>query len=420
MGWHLNCSLVVMFRRFALLFFVCCASLAFGGLDLERLKRIDVLMEGWIEAGKFPGGAVLISEGDEVVKFSCYGAVDGGDKPVTEQTLYRFFSMTKPVTVAAALILYERGEFLLDDPINLHWPEMSKLRVYKGVEDGEMLTAVPDAYPTVMDLMMHTAGFYYAYSDHPAHQKLKSIDIPQSGASISEVALLIADSPLLFEPGERWNYGYSQHVLAGFVEHVAQEPYGDFVQREILGPLGMQDTGYYLEPSDADRLMGVFKLGEDGKYTDYPETLSWLDSERVTWGGTGLVGSAKDYWKFTQMLLRGGEFNSARILSKASVEFMLSNRFPSEKLPYEAPGSPYERFAKGYGFGLGVKVMVDPTEAGNLTSIGEAGWSGAASTYFWVIPEHDLVVMFLTQNRSYLEIQPLSEYVKAAVYQSLD
>ncbi|MGB0372535.1 MAG: serine hydrolase domain-containing protein [Opitutales bacterium] len=388
-------------------------------LNSDRLDRIDGMMEAWIEEKKFPGGAVLISQGGDIEKFSTYGTMDGASQPVEEDTLYRYFSMTKPITVAAAFVLYERGAFLLDDPINELWPEMEKLRVYVSGEGENMVTKVPDSYPTVLDLMMHTAGFYYAYSDHPAHMKLKSLELPGVGASISEVALMIADAPLMFEPGAQWSYGYSQDVLAGLVEYLAGEPYDAFVRRELFEPLGMDDFGYNVAPGNLDRLMNLYVLNEAGEYAEKTEDISWLSEDRVTWGGTGLVGDARGYWRFARMLMQGGKWKGKKILSKASVDFMLSNHLAEDELPYEAPGSPYERFAKGYGFGGAVKVMVNPELAGNLTSVGEAGWSGAASTHFWLVPEHDVVIIFFTQNRGYLEIQPLAEKVKAAVYQSL-
>ncbi|MEM8868735.1 MAG: serine hydrolase domain-containing protein [Verrucomicrobiota bacterium] len=285
-----------------------------------------------------------------------------------------------------------------------------------------MVTKPVERAPTVRELMMHTAGFYYAYSDHPAHIKLREIGIPSSGSTIAEASIRIASSPLLFEPGDRWNYGFSIDILAGLVEHVASESFDSFIQREILDPLKMLDTFYQVPPEKARRLLDLYNFDQEGvlMQIEAGETSEYLEYDRVTWGGTGLVGSAMDYWNFCRMLMLGGEFNGSRILSPASASYMLTNHFSKDKLPFEAPGSPYARFAKGYGFGFGVKVMLDPSENGNPVSVGEAGWSGAASTHFWLIPEHDLIVMFLTQNRGYLEIQPIAEKVKLSVYHSLE
>ncbi|MEM9025619.1 MAG: serine hydrolase domain-containing protein [Verrucomicrobiota bacterium] len=388
-------------------------------LDPNTLGRIDGMMEGWIAEKKFPGGAVLISQGDQIRKFSTYGTIDGVDTALDADTLYRFYSMTKPVTVAAALILYEQGAFLLDDPIDQLWPEMKKLRVYVSGEGDSMVTKVPDAYPTVRDLMMHTSGFFYAYSDHPAHRALMEIELSEADVSISDVALKIAEVPLLFEPGERWNYGLSQDVLAGLVEYLSGQRFGSFLSNEIFEPLGMDSFGHLSQIVDTASLMTLYTLSEDGEFVEMGSDERWIADPRIEWGGSGLIGTAEDYWRFARMLMQGGELEGKRILSSASVHYMLSNHLTDSQIPYEAPGSPYERFAKGFGFGLGVKVMMNPNLSGNLSSVGESGWSGAASTHFWMIPEHDIVVIFLTQNRAFLEIQPLAEMVKVAVYQSL-
>ncbi|MEM7673629.1 MAG: serine hydrolase domain-containing protein [Verrucomicrobiota bacterium] len=370
-------------------------------LDQNALSRIDGMMEGWIAEKKFPGGAVLVSQGDKIQKFSVYGTMDGVDKSVDSDTLYRFYSMTKPVTVAAALVLYERGAFLLDDPIDQLWPEMKKLRVYVSGEGDSMVTKVPDAYPTVRDLMMHTSGFFYAYSDHPAHQALMAVELSEAEISISDVALKIAEVPLLFEPGERWNYGLSQDVLAGLVEHLSGQNFGSFLSDEIFGPLGMDSFGHLSQILDTTSLMTLYTLGENDEFVQMDNDERWIADPRIEWGGSGLIGTAGDYWRFARMLMQGGEFDGKRILSSASVNYMLSNHLSDSQIPYEAPGSPYERFAKGFGFGLGVKVMMNPDLSGNLSSVGESGWSGAASTHFWMIPEHDVVVIFLTQNRAF-------------------
>lgn len=388
-------------------------------LDEARLSRIDPLMEAWIEEGLFPGGAVLVSQGNDILMHATYGTTDGIVAPVSEETLYRMFSMTKPITVAAALVLYERGDFLLDDEIHTLWPEMKKLRVYVSGDGDSMVTKVPNHYPTVQDLMMHTAGFYYAYSDHPAHKALKTLDIPKTGASISDVALQIAEAPLLFEPSSQWNYGYSQDILAGLVEHLAGEPYEEFLAREILEPLGIEDIGYTVPEAKQHHVMDLFKLGEDGSYMQIPEDTPFADADPVAWGGTGLVASAEAYWTFTRMLMQGGTWEGKRILSPTTVDYMLSNHLAEALLPFEQPGSPYGRFAKGNGFGLGVEVRMQPELSENISSIGEASWSGAASTHFWMIPEHDIVVIFLTQNRSFLDLLPIAERVRVSVYQSL-
>jgi CubicO group peptidase (beta-lactamase class C family) len=329
--------------------------------------------------------------------------------------------MTKPVTVVAALILYERGYFLLDDPITELWPELGDIQYYVSGEGEDMVTARADPAPTVRQLMMHTAGYFYPFGAHPLHQELRKNPFPENGVSISNVALQIASHPLLFKPGERWNYGFSLDILAGLVEYLAKEPFDKFVQREILDPLDMKDTGYYIPPEKAGRLMDNFNFDDNGRLTvvEKASDSSQLKKDPVTWGGTGLIGPIADYWRFCRMLLQKGTYQGARILSPLSVEYMLMNHIPEEELPYEPEGTPFYRFSKGYGFGLGVKVMVSPSESQNLGSKGESSWSGAASTYFWVVPEHDLAILFFTQNLGYLRVQPTMESIRIAVYQSL-
>ncbi|MEM7790813.1 MAG: serine hydrolase domain-containing protein, partial [Verrucomicrobiota bacterium] len=365
--------------------------------------------------------SILVSSGTTVLKKESYGTADGEAKPVEKDSLFRLFSMSKPVTVVAALILHERGEFFLDDTIDILWPAMRDLQVYESGEGDEMITKRVTRAPTVRELMMHTAGFYYPYSEHPAHQKLKSIDLPKNDAGIEKVSELIASSPLLFEPGARWNYGYSTDILAGLVEHVSGKPFDAFLREEILDPLGMLDTFYQVPADKANRLLDLYNFDDEGKLTRIEKAAEsqHLSDNPVPWGGTGLVGTINDYWRFCRMLLQDGELDGIRIISSASANYMLTNHLTDDEIPFEAPGSPYGRFAKGYGFGLGVKVMIDPSINGNPVSIGETGWSGAASTHFWLIPEYDLVVMFFTQNRGYLKIQPLAEQVKLAVYHSL-
>ncbi len=390
-------------------------------VDPERLNTIDVLIAQAIDEGLIPGASVLIAQGESIEKFTQYGTMDLAQKPVKEDTIFRLYSMTKPITNVATLILYERSAFFLNDRIDTLWPAMKDLQIYESGSGDEMVTRPVEKAPTVMDLMMHTAGFYYPWDGSSPNQELGAEGLPSHGQSIVEVSERIAKYPILFEPSERWNYGYSHDILAGLVEYVSGVPFDEFISQEILEPLGMADTAYQVSSGDVDRLMNLYELDDNGRLSlmETGAESEYLKPDPVSYGGSGLTGTALDYFQFCRMLLSGGKHNGARILSTPSVDYMLQNHLREDQLPFNDPESPYGRFTMGNGFGLGVKVIMDASEQGNIGSPGEAAWSGAASTYFWVVPEHDITILFFTQNRSYLAVQPLAEKIRLAAYHAL-
>ena len=397
-----------------------------AGMDPARLERVDAHFRRYVDDGRLPGWLVLVTRRGQVVHLGTYGRRDvEGSKPVEIDTIFRLYSMTKPVTSVAAMMLYEEGGFELKDPVSRYIPSFGDVRVYRSGSALNPLTEPATEPVRVWHLLTHTSGLTYGFHHAtPVDAMYRAGGFEWGsppGADLAECCDRWAGFPLLFQPGTEWNYGVSTDVLGRLVEVVAGMPLDRFFAERIFAPLGMADTAFWVDGADVERLAALYAPGRPGSPPVRIDQMGSAALQRPAClsGGGGLVGTAADYHRFTQMLLRGGELDGTRLLGTRTVEYMARNHLPG--------GADLERFGRplfaettydGVGFGLGFSVVMDPVKNKVLSSAGEFAWGGAASTAFWVDPAEELTVVFLTQllpSSSY----PIRSQLKQLVYQSL-
>jgi CubicO group peptidase (beta-lactamase class C family) len=379
------------------------------GLDPARLERLDRHFARYVDHGRLPGWLIAVSRHGRVAHVSAYGArdVDAG-LPVESDTLWRIYSMSKPVTSVAAMILYEEGGFELTDPVSKYIPAFADVRVFAGGSDIKPLT-VPATEPIrVWHLLTHTAGLTYGFLRvHPVDAIYRAKGFEWGSPRDLDLAGCCeawAGLPLLFQPGAEWNYSVATDVLGRLVEVVSGQSLDQFLADRVLGPLGMADTAFWADADQAPRLGPLYTPGAEGKAVrmDAFGKAAYRPPQFFS-GGAGLVSSAADYHRFTQMLLHrpdspAGELDGVRLLSPRTVAYMTRNHLPGGA-DLESFGRPLfaESPLRGSGFGLGFAVVFDPAAAKTLTSPGEFSWGGAASTAFYVDPAEQLTVTFFTQ-----------------------
>jgi CubicO group peptidase (beta-lactamase class C family) len=400
------------------------------GLDAQRLLRIDRHFARYVDDGRLPGWLVAVSRRGRVAHVSCYGARDlEAGLPVEPDTLWRIYSMTKPVTSVAAMILYEEGAFELSDPVSKFIPAFAGVRVYAGGSDQRQVT-VPATEPVrIWHLLTHTSGLTYGFIRvHPVDALYRAAGFEWSvpaGMDLATACDAWAAFPLLFQPGTEWNYSVATDVLGRVVEIASGQRLDDFLAARILGPLGMTGTAFYADDEGAGRLAALYTPAAGGK-------AARLDSlgrvarrpPRLNSGGGGLLSTAADYHRFLHMLLGtsespAGELDGTRLLGPRTVAYMARNHLPGG-LDLEAFGRPLyaESPFAGVGFGLGFGVVIDPVRSRCVCSEGELTWGGAASTAFWIDQREELAVTFYTQ------LLPSSTYrirpqLRQLVYQAL-
>lgn len=382
-------------------------------ISAERLKRVDQVMGEYVSAGKLPGVVYAAARAGHKPRIGVVG-------PYQEDSIFRIYSMSKPITVVAVLMLFEEGRFLLGDPVARFLPEFAELSVL-GV-DGQRRPS--EQVMTIKHLLTHTAGLAYEGYETPLSQLYSDAELWAS-PDLDEFVRRAASLPLAFEPGEQWGYSIAMDVLGVLVERASGQPLDDFVKQRIFDPLGMVDTGFYVPPSKKNRFLPLFsRQGNGMKLTDPVAGSAYLAPETVPFGGSGLVSTVDDYLRFTQMLLGQGQLDGERLLAPSTVELMLMDHLPAswgkEKLPEAWIARTENRNGSldlGLGFGFGGYVITDVAANSVPGSAGTYAWGGAASTYFFVDPQSQLGGVFLTQlwpSDSY----PLRAQFRALVYQS--
>jgi CubicO group peptidase (beta-lactamase class C family) len=375
------------------------------GLDPERLARLDRCLDDYVADGRHQGSLVVVTRGGKIAHVSQRGERDHeAGLAVEPDTIWRIYSMTKPITSVAAMILYEEGALSLTDPVAKFIPSFDDLRVYrKGLAAAPV--TVPASEPMlVWHLLTHTAGLTYWFQfANPVDEAYRlagfGFEAPE-GYDLGACCDAWASLPLLFEPGAEWNYSVATDVLGRVVEVASGQALDEFFARRILDPLGMNDTGFAVPEAELSRLATLYfhdpQTGKAGP-NPTPDPIS-ARKPRILAGGHGLASTAADYHRFTQMLLRRGELDGVRILSPRTVDFMATNHLPGNATLTEF-GRPLVDLVinDGYGFGLGLSPLVDPIAAKTLSRPGEYRWGGAAGTEFWVDPSEELTVMFFTQ-----------------------
>ena len=396
------------------------------GLDAERLARIDRHFARYVDDGRLPGWLIAVSRRGRLAHVSAYGRRDvESGAPVTEETLFRIYSMTKPITSVAAMILYEEGAFELKDPVSRFIPSFADMRVYRGGPPHAPVTEPATEPVRIWHLLTHTSGLTYGFHhQHPVDAIYRAAGFEwgaPTGADLAECCDRWAALPLLFQPGRGWNYSISTDVLGRVVEVASGQSLDRFLRERVFEPLGMRDTSFGTPPGDLHRLAAL--------YTTHPGTPSLMRFDvmgeaartvpQFLSGGGGLVSSALDYHRFTQMLLRGGELDGARVLGPRTVAYMGQNHLPGGR-DLEAMGQSTfaESSFEGVGFGLGFAVVLDAAGNRVLSSPGEMAWGGAASTAFWVDRREELTALFFTQllpSSTY----PIRSQLRQLVYQAV-
>jgi len=411
------------------------------GISSDRLERLDAWLEDQITKERLVGCSLLLARHGGVAYFNSTGQADiETGKPFQEDTIVRIYSMTKPITVVAAMMLYEVNHFQLDDPVYIYIPEFRNMQVWKG---GDLTNTEPAKQPiTIRHLMTHTSGLTYGFMQaNPVDARYRElkIELPTDAADLAEWVERAATIPLICQPGSQWNYSISTDVLGRLVEIWSGESLAEFFKNHIFEPLKMIETGFNVIENKRERFASLYTPSwdaslasvnqpsspdaqKDRKGTKLQESAAkspYLNSAKIFAGGGGLISTMSDYSRFCQMLLNKGELDGQRLLGKKTVEYMLKNHLPDNK-DMAAMGQPTwsETTYEGIGFGLGGAVVLDPVKAQTIASVGEYHWGGAASTFFWLDPQEDLYVVFLTQLMP-SSAYPIRRELRARIYQTL-
>jgi len=393
------------------------------GFDGERLARIDrFLAERYIEPGLLPCALLLVARKGELVHRCVLGHASlTSRKRLEENTIFRIYSMTKPVTSIALMMLAEEGRISLDDPVARWIPSWREQTVYRAGQPGAFVARPVEAPMRVIDLMRHTSGLTYGFQNRTSvDAAYRSLRLDAFDAeSLEALVEGLAGVPLEFSPGTSWNYGVSTDVVGHLVSLASGLPFDEFVRTRILVPLGMHDTDFHVPESKVARFAECYVRSATGKLA--PAQLgSFLAPPRAPSGGGGLVGTAADYLRFCEMLRGGGELAGVRLVGPKTLAFMRINHLPGGRniADLASPGMFAEAAYQGMGFGLGFAMVTDPARYGVTASPGEFSWGGMASTAFWVDPVEDVSVVFMTQlmpSSSYPIRRELRTMVNAAI-----
>jgi CubicO group peptidase (beta-lactamase class C family) len=374
------------------------------GLSTPRLARLRTHFQRYIEAGKVAGTLTLVARHGQIAYFEPQGHLEMEQRrPMQRDTIFRIYSMSKPITSVALMMLYEQGLFQLDDPVHKFIPAWKNPRVFVSGNHPTFITAPVERAMTIRDLLSHTSGLTYGFMERTnvdaAYRKLGIADRTRPGATLQDMINTLAELPLEFSPGTRWNYSVATDVLGYLVEVISGQRFDVYLRAQVLGPLGMVDTSFTIAAEQLPRF--------DCKGSFFS-------------GGGGLISTVGDYFRFTSMLRNRGELDGIRLLGRKTVELMTMNHLPGgQDLTHLALAGAFTETAyAGVGFGLGFSVMRDPAKAHILGTPGEYAWGGAASTAFWVDPTEDLIVIFMTQlmpSSSY----PLRRELRTLTYAAL-
>lgn len=404
------------------------------GFCPDRLARIRPAMQRYIDDGLFAGISTLVARHGAIVHQEQVGFANReASTPMTADTLYRVYSMTKPIAATVLMTLHEEGRFQLFDPISKYLPAFGGVQVLEGDEAGNQRRVAPKRPPTVRDLLTHTAGFTYHFAEGtPVARLYGEVDNIIGHRPLADVVTELARLPLAFHPGSRWHYGVNIDVAATVAQVIADQPFDELLRDRLLAPLGMTDTHFYVPEGKrphvattygvADIAEPDFTLAKVVEMYGECDTLQALDVQQSSpvdvqgfaRGGHGLVMPIGDYARFAQMLLNGGQLEGERVLGRKTVEFMHSNHLSDDLLPIMVTD---ELGFPGYGFGLGSRVCLDPPATQVPSSVGEFGWGGAANTHFWVDPVESIVGVFMAQKMTPPEIPQLD--FQALAYQAL-
>lgn len=384
------------------------------GFSSERLERINDFMERYVEEGKVAGFITLVARRGRIAFFDKYGYQDLASKTqMQDDTIFRIYSMSKPITSVAFMMLFERGLVRLEDPVSKYIPAFKEAKVYeKGGKFVELEREI-----TIHDLMRHTAGLSYGgieESKIPADKFYDQANLFQSNINLKEMVQRIASLPLAYQPRSVWHYSVATDVIGHLIEIIAEQALDEFLDEKIFSPLAMVDTGFRVPSDKSERFSTLFGTMGKGDLEILDEVIGGdYFNVSLFLGGSGLVSTTSDYLRFAQMLLNEGELEGVRLLGPKTIQYMTMNHVPLDLLPISM-GEPWP----GFGFGLGVSVMLDPAQAGMMGSPGLFGWGGWANTHFWIDKKEKLIGILMLQyipSGTY----PVTNDFRTAVYQAI-
>ena len=364
------------------------------GFSSERLDRIAPVMQGYIDQGKLAGTLTLVAKDGKIVYLNAQGMQDKeASIPMSEDTIFRIYSMSKPVTAVAAMTLWEQGKFHMFDPIAKYLPEFANMKVYVSGSGDDMVLEDAKNPIRIIDLFMHTSGLSYGFTGSEVDKLYQQLLSKPDELNRSNILNKMAALPLVHQPGTAWNYGVSTDIIGFLVEKLSGKTLGEYMQETIFSPLGMNDTGFYVTPDKVHRLTQIYTADQKTGQTIVMENEplgDYKSDPEIHNAGGGLTSTMQDYFTFAQMMLNGGEINGVRILGRKTVEYMSSNHLPNNLIPFSAD-------SQGEGYGLAMSVTVDPGMSGFMSSKGNFGWGGAASTYFRVDPVEKIILISMAQ-----------------------
>jgi CubicO group peptidase (beta-lactamase class C family) len=387
-----------------------------AGMSKAAFDRLeDHLKRRYVDAGRLPGTQLLVYRRGKVVHSAVQGFADLERKaPVKDDTIFRIYSMTKPITSVAFMMLFEEGRVALDEPVHKYIPEWKDLGVFQAGTSGAFLTRPPARPMLIVDLLRHTSGLTYGFQQRSnvdaAYRELKIGEVVTSGTLQSMIEGL-AKIPLEFSPGEAWNYSLATDVIGYLIGKISGKPFEQFLKERIFDPLGMNDTDFFVPAAKAHRFAACYSADPKGGMTfhaaerkggltlqDDPATSAYLAPPSFFSGGGGLCSTAADYLSFCRALLGRGELDGVRLLGPKTLALMTSNHLPGGRFLPEMSRSLFSEAAyNGIGFGLGFSVTMDPAQTLIPGSPGEYAWGGAAGTAFWIDPAEELITVFMTQ-----------------------
>jgi len=392
------------------------------GLNADRLAAMPAYFKtNYIDTGKVPCMGLLVSRGGQIAHESYTGSTEmGGKEAISAETIFRIYSMTKPITTLAIMMLLEECKIRLDHPVSRYIPEYKNAMVWDGGTAAAPKLRKPDREMTVLDLVTHTSGLTYGFLFQDETDEIyRNSKVGHPKDTLQDMARQIGQLPLAFSPGTEWRYSHSIDTLGAIVEIISGQPLDEFFRERIFGPLGMDDTDFWVPPDKIHRLMACYqKDAKTGETTlaDPGGAASKLYSKRPNLlnAGGGLASTMRDYHRFALMLLRGGTLDGARIISPKTWEFMRQNHLPDNQTMRGMGRSAFtEVMADGVGFGLGGSVVTDIVQTRQPGSDGTFSWGGLASTFFWIDPEEELIAIQATQ------LMPSSTYPMRMQFQQL-
>jgi CubicO group peptidase (beta-lactamase class C family) len=391
-----------------------------AGFSSDRLATLDGNLKSLVDGKQLAGAVWVVARHGKIVDEKSYGNADlASQKPMQKDAIFRIFSMTKPITGVAMMMLYEEGKWKPSDPISRFIPEFRDIKVFSGVDkDGKPTLDAPGHAPTMGELMSHTAGFTYGVFGATPVDKMYQEAQLLAAPSLKEFIDRVSKLPLLYQPGEGWVYSISVDIQGYLVEKISGKPFPDFLRERIFEPLGMKDTAFYVPEDKLGRVATIYQGGPAG-LSAMPRDPDISKPPGLPSGGGGLYSTARDYLRFSQMVLNGGELNGVRLVAPSSIELMRTNHVPDAVKNANKFGIGYYRMQPGLGFGYDFAILEDPLKLGSTAGKGTFLWDGVAGTWFWIDPTNDVIFVGMIQRWLLSGGPDVENLTRALTYQAL-